>query len=196
MAAASASPRSGSAGHQAARLPGRKATAMRLSLLLCLAMIAPPAAAQARPARRVDPPTLEERVLAAVFDALRSFGTPLPGTSPPFCVRFNDRSFARAPDLSRLPVGKGPVLGRTECPQTYASWIRVVDSTGRDITPSPPPGHIDPYTVEIWRPVLLAPGIMVVRMLVSRSESWLIHCEVSVPDTRNATCGTIHHLIH
>jgi hypothetical protein len=169
---------------------------MRVSLILAFTSLSSAAVAQA-PGPGTADPALGRTVLAAAFDALRSVGTPLPGPHAPFCASFSDWTDGDVPDLGRLPLRKGPVLDRTECPRSYASWVRVVDSAGRDITPAPPSGHIEPYEARVWRPVLLSPGIMVVRMHITRNlETRVVHCEVSVPDTRNAYCGVLLHLMH
>jgi hypothetical protein len=170
---------------------------MRISLVLACTSISSAAFAQAPSGPRVADTTLERAVLAAALDALRSVGTPLPGPYAPFCVRFSDRALADTPNLGQLPLKEGPVLHQTDCPRSYASWVRVVDSAGRDITPAPPPGHVEPYEASVWRPVLLSPGIMVVRMHITRRlETRIVHCEVSVPDTRNAYCGTLLQMVH
>ena len=172
------------------------ALAVRIRHILGLLVLPAPAMAQAPVTSPASAP-LEYTVVAAAFDALRSVGTPLPGPHSPFCARFTGWTQREAPDLGRLPLVKGPVLDRAACPPTYATWVRVIDSTGRDVTPTAPPGHIEPYAAEVWPPVLLAPGIMVVRMQVSRKlETWVVHCEVSVPDPRNTYCGTLLRLVH
>jgi len=170
---------------------------VRVSLLLAVASASSTAFAQAPSGPGGAGAALERAALAAAFDALRSVGTPLPGPHAPFCVSFSEWTPEDAPDLGRLPVRKGPVLDQTDCPRSYASWVRVVDSVGRDMTPAPPPGHIEPYEARVGRPVLLAPGIMVVRMHISRNlKTRVVHCEVAVPDTRNTYCGTLLQLVH
>lgn len=80
---------------------------------------------------------------------------------------------------------------------TFDAFLRVIDSAGRDITPTPPPGHVDPHEVEVWRPVPVTPDRMLVRMEVSRKlKSRVIYCEVSVANARSAQCETILHLVH
>lgn len=172
---------------------------MRFSLFMVAILVGFPGVATAQVPSGVSTviPTLEDSVLASAFDAIRSIGSPLPGALAPMCIRFTGWKPTEVPDLRRLPVAKGPLLGRGECPRTYASWVRVIDSAGRDITPTPPPGHVDPHEVEVWRPVPVTPDRMLVRMQVSRKlESRVIYCEVSVPNARSAQCGTILHLVH
>ena len=172
---------------------------MRFSLVILAILVGFPgvATAQVPYGVRTVTPTLEDTVLALAFDAIRSIGSPLPGTSVPMCIRFTGWKPAGVPDLRRLPVAKGPLLGRGECPRTYASWVRVIDSAGGDITPTPPRGHVDPHEVEVWRPVPVTPDRMLVRMQVSRNlESRVIYCEVSVASARTAHCGTLLHLVH
>ena len=171
---------------------------MHLGFVIMFGALPVLAAAQESPAVTAIHPTHEVAALARALDAIRSIGTPLPAAgAAPFCVRFSGWKPRNVPPPQALPVTKGRLLDRSECPRTYATWVRVVDSAGRDITPTPPPGHVDPFEVEAWRPVLIMPEVVVVRMVVSRGlESWLIHCEVSIASTGTAQCGTIHHLLH
>lgn len=142
--------------------------------------------------RGVEPLTLEERVIAAAIAAAGEIPAPL-RLPVPYCVSFRDtitEDEIRAPDLARLPVSRQLVV-RSECPPTYASMIRVVDSLGRSLGPERPAGYVDPYHLTIWRPVRVTHRLLLVRIEATQgTRGWLLYCEISVPDLEHASCGT------
>lgn len=81
---------------------------------------------------------------AVVQDRAAEF---LPGTT--VCLTFVG---IKPPRLDDSWVGAGHrVVGAEQCPRTYASMIRVVDSTGRPVDERPA-GYIDPFWVRLWAP--------------------------------------------
>ena len=139
-----------------------------------------------------EPLTIEERVLSSVIDATHTIPGPLQLPAP-FCVSFWDTVHdgpIPGPKLSRLHVSV-QLVPAGECPPTYASMIRVVDSLGRPVGPPRPQGYVDPYHLRIWRPVRVTDTMLVVRIEATQgTPGWSLYCEVRMDNPSHASCGT------
>ena len=138
------------------------------------------------------PPTNEERVLAAAIDATHKIPGPL--TLPtPFCVSFADTAHegpVPGPELSRLRVSVH-LIPASACPPTYTSMILQVDSLGRPLNPRPQ-GYIDPYYLRIWEPVRVTDRLLAVRIEATQgTRGWLLYCEVPIANALQASCQTL-----
>ncbi len=141
----------------------------------------------------LEPLTFEERVLASAIEATKTMPGPL-HLPAPFCVSFHDTLHddpVPGPELSRLPVS-AHLVPWEQCPPTYASMVRVVDSLGHSLQPERPQGYIDPYRLRIWRPVRVTAQMLAVRIDASQgTHGWLLYCEVLRAEPRRADCGVL-----
>jgi hypothetical protein len=86
-------------------------------------------------------------VLATILETVRD--------TAPVCVSFADGSkrYRVSPaERAALSDRRRAVVDRTECPETYAGMIALVDSLGRPMHVQPP-GYVDPRYVELVLPI-------------------------------------------
>jgi hypothetical protein len=143
---------------------------------------------------RLLPPALEDAVLRSALQGLE-WHLNLP---TPYCLSFQPSGARTEPDaawLARLHL-KHQVLPDRDCPPTYSSMIRVVDSLGRDVGQTRPAGYIDPYHITITPPVAITEDRAVVRLEAEQgTRGWLLYCEVLMAAPHPATCGPTSHWV-
>lgn len=109
----------------------------------------PPQPASSRP-----PIALSSLERGAVGAALASIIEDLPPDSVAACVtiRGGPPAYWYSPDsllLHALSNGARRVKNPAGCPPTYGQMVRLVDSTGRSLSPAPPKGYVDPYEIVV-----------------------------------------------
>ena len=90
----------------------------------------------------------------ALLAALASIIEDLPPDSVVACVavKGGPPAYWYSPDsllLQALSNGARRVTNPAGCPPTYGRMVRLVDSTGRSLSPARPDGYVDPYEVVV-----------------------------------------------
>ncbi len=113
----------------------------------------------------------------------------------PVCLSLADGERRHDPDTTAIWLR---ALGRrvttpSQCPHTYASMFLAVDTLGRPVDPPRPPGYVDPYYIDLWRPVHIDARIFLVRYEERQgTRGERVYCEVveATPDP-HVRCATI-----
>ena len=92
---------------------------------------------------------IEERLVAAVVDSVAS-SSPTTGTT---CLVVDNRDDAPTAPSPRLlaTLESSDVVTDSACPETYQTMIQPLDSLGRPSERTPPPGHVDPVYIRVFR---------------------------------------------
>jgi hypothetical protein len=99
----------------------------------------------------------------------------------PICLSLADGERRGDPDTTAVWLrGLGRrVTTPSQCPRTYTSMMLVVDTLGRPVDPPRPPGYLDPYYINLWRPVRIDARILLVRYEQRQgTRGKRVYCEV------------------
>jgi hypothetical protein len=173
---------------------GRRAAAALALLAVPVPGLGACAGRRAAPERRAGgeygvllPDSVRDALLVAARDVARGLRDTTTACVAYVAGHANYRVDRRS--LQRLGPGRRFVaLG--DCPPTYASMIRYVDSLGRALGPTRPAGYVDPYSIGLVLPVRWSEGTAYVDVRIGQGTGGReFACVVRRRDReRTATC--------
>ena len=113
----------------------------------------------------------------------------------PICLSLVDGERRHDPDTTAvwLQAFGRRVTTPSQCPHTYQSMVLVVDTLGRPVDPPRPPGYVDPYYIDLWRPLRIDAGVFLVRYEQRQgTRGERVYCEVrEVRPAPHVNCARI-----
>ena len=162
--------------------------------LVAIGVLLAPACAPSQPGksspspRVILSPEMGREVHVAALRRARFFLT-LP---TPFCIVLEGDSSRRDADPELLGAlnPEARALPMSRCPHTYGSFVVAVDAAGHPTGPERPSGYIDPYLLEVSRPLSVTPQLVAVRIHSTHGAHFqILYCEAVPERPVYASCG-------